>query len=74
MIEYFNTYVRIDNGFIAVKGEFICICRLEHGRCEAIFYRNRQQHKRAIAGCFGSNIRWCREKAVQRMKILNGDL
>lgn len=73
MIEYFDKYVRFDYGFVAIKGEFICICKTEYGHTNAFFYRNRQTSNRPIAACFGDNIRWCREHAVRRMKILNGD-
>lgn len=74
MIEYFDTYVRIDSGFIAVKGDFVCFCKERLGSYDVFFWRNRQTHKRPIAACLGDNIRWCRESAVERMKILNGDL
>jgi len=70
MIEYFDIYVRFDYGFVAVKGEFVCVCKERCGSYDVAFYRNRQPHKRAIAACLGGNIRWCREHAVKRMKKL----
>ena len=70
MIEYFDTYVRFNDGFVAVKGEFVCICKERYDSYDVAFYRNRQSHKRAIAVCLGGNIRWCREHAVNSMKKL----
>ena len=70
MIEYFDTYVRLKDGFIAVKGEIVCLCRIEHGRGDVAFYRNRNSHSRALAVCLGSNLRWCRERAVETMQRL----
>ncbi len=71
MIEYFDTYVRTDDGFLAVKGDFVCICRRNGigGSYSAVFYRNR--HPRTVAVALGGRIRWCQEMAVKRMKVLN---
>ncbi len=72
-IEYFDTYVRHSNGFIAVKGEFVCICQFDRG--QACFYRNRQMHQRPIASAHATTSpkdrRWLRETAVERMRKLN---
>ena len=67
-IDYFDTYVRTDTGFVAVKDDFVCICT--ERTHEVLFYRNRQGSRRCIAYCGGGSMRWCRERAVEQMKKL----
>ncbi len=71
MIEYFDTYVRTDRGFIAVKDDLVAHC-WKRGSYDDSFvasvYRDRQKSKRPIAHASGGTVAWCREAIIGSMK------
>jgi hypothetical protein len=71
MIEFFDTYVRTKDGFVAVKGDLVAICDkrgLMGHTYQACIYRNRQTHTRAIYYIGQSSRRWVREATVTVMR------
>ena len=75
MIEYFDTYVRTEKGFVAVKGDLVAICDkrgILEDTYQVCIYRNRQTHTRAIYYIGGGPRRWVREHTVEAMKGLHG--
>lgn len=71
MIEFFDTYVRTEKGFVAVKGDQVAICDkrgLMENTYQCCIYRNRQTHTRALYYIGGGTRRWVREAAVAAMR------
>lgn len=75
MIEFFDTYVRTEAGFVAVKDDLVAICTkrgILEDTYQACIYRNRQTHTRAIYYIGTGRRRWVRESTVDAMKGLHG--
>jgi len=75
MIEFFDTYVRTKNGFVAVKDDLVAICDkfgLLESTYQVCIYRNRQTHTRPIYYIGRGRRRWVREATVDAMKGLHG--
>jgi hypothetical protein len=65
-IKYFDMYVKIDDGFIATKGEFIIHCRSTGVNIYgAAVYRDRQKTKRCIGYAGGGSVQWCRTSVIE---------
>ena len=68
-IKYFDMYVRINDRFIATKGEFIIHGFHRVGRqYAAAVYRDRQTTKRCLAYASGGSLEWCRNSVIDQIQ------
>ncbi|MDK1039724.1 MAG: hypothetical protein QGD91_12600 [Actinomycetota bacterium] len=75
MIDYFDTYVRTKDGFVAVKDDLVAICDMRgimKDTFQVCIYRNRQKNTRPIYYIGSGTRRWVRESTIDAMKGLHG--
>ena len=71
-IEYFDMYVRTDDGFIATKGDKIIQCYWTAGMDYGVaIYKDRQKSNRCLAYAGGGSVEWCRKAVIKQLQRLD---